>query len=324
MKTSLLILIIFVLSADARAQIYHPLVETGNVWNVEFQSFEVNGNIIFHYDNYRYSLGNDTMIGGHLYKTLISQRTYGYVTDGYPQYDYWYNLNDSPVTVGALREDSTKKIWLYDLGFLGGAFTGHDTLLYDFNVSIGDTLHWTQGQMIVTGIDSIQLLNGEWRRRIVLNHPYEGIKYWIEGIGATEVIHQPYWIYFEVLTQLTCFEQNGLILYKDPPYGIPLYVILNCESLATNVEGIGQPSYEVHITPNIVSENFRFLFQSAISKSLTLRLTDIFGRSIYEQQLHSGETYSINCSDFPNGILIAQLFSQKHQVWSGKMCVQHN
>jgi hypothetical protein len=315
----------FILSlTELHAQSYQPLVKEGNVWNVEWITFGGSLSITWHYDGYRYWISGDTMIEGRDYKKLYEQRVYEFVTNGYPQYDYWNNFNYPGLLVAGLREDTaTKQIWCYDLeNFLSIGSSVGDTLLYDFSVSTGDTLKWTPAKFLVTSIDSVQLLNGNWRRRIVLDGGLSSPHYWIEGIGATEVLSQPYFSYFETLSQLTCFQSYDSFLYEEPPYGIPSYLVVNCDSLLTSAAEISNSSVYATLLPTLITDYFHFSFELSQNYSGTFVLLDQFGRKVKVEIVHPGKIYNYQCTMLPKGIYFAQLFFESKSVWKKQVSIQ--
>lgn len=107
-------------------------------------------------------------------------------------------------------------------------------LMYDFNLQVSDTFVYSflpisenkfhQGYLKVFQVDSIEMLNGEFRKRIKLKtidpYPqtlcigYEVI--WIDGIG--EITNTPFYIYydcFESHCHLLCFSEDSTYIYGE-------------------------------------------------------------------------------------------------------------
>lgn len=93
----------------------------------------------------------------------------------------YHILELGPHPIGFIRNDSGR-IWLYD--------TPNETLLYDFTLSVGDTLYNIEGlsngvhtviskQKIVTNQDSL------WQLKIKVNGLQQDTITWLEGIGDT-------------------------------------------------------------------------------------------------------------------------------------------
>lgn len=139
--------------------------------------------------HHQYTQG-DTLIDGHRYHLLYQDTT----------------------LMGGIRADNNRRIWYYNMGYVPthndciATVYPTDTavLLYDFSLSVGDTIPWrfshcqdlhAFGQpsiLKVTGRDSIQLLNGVWRQALVVEiqsvasaaRRMTYVQYWVEGIGA--------------------------------------------------------------------------------------------------------------------------------------------
>lgn len=132
------------------------------------------------------------------------------------------SLNISTYLIALIRQDpETGKVY---------GIRWRDTverLLYDFNLSIGDTVRiWPAdgsdgGDLVVDEIDTVKM-GGVYRKRLLLYGIMgSGLhEYWIEGIGSTygllgsgrsgtyvTDIHYPY---------LQCYLEDDNIIYKDP------------------------------------------------------------------------------------------------------------
>lgn len=110
-------------------------------------------------------------------------------------------------------------------------------LFFDFNLVEGDTMYFHNPFLpdefskefhadyaIVSEVDSIALLNGEWRKRIHLtthsSTSYDGYDIWVAGIGS---LTDMFWLGYlsgildEGFSELVCFEnENSELLYEDP------------------------------------------------------------------------------------------------------------
>ncbi len=90
------------------------------------------------------------------------------------------------------------------------------TLLYDFDLNIGDTVHWKPQPNVVQAIDSIQLDNGTWRRTFVFDTNAFSPYYWIEGIGSNLGLFGAFanTQITDVSCQLQCFRYNNQVVYS--------------------------------------------------------------------------------------------------------------
>ena len=131
--------------------------------------------------------------------------------------------------VGYLRNDTpNKKVWLRLPNF------SKDTLFYDFDLTIGDTIQGTynfntnngSGDYVVYSIDSV-VYNGIQRKRYkVINNQALGdtIVYLIEGIGGSSSFLDPF---FNGYSSLECQTVNGQTVYPDSTTSCNLLTYLN-------------------------------------------------------------------------------------------------
>lgn len=147
-----------------------------------------------------------------------------------------------------IRQDSTKKVFIKE-------FDNEEYLLYDFDLNLNDTFQ-IEGicTLVVTGIDSITLNNGEVRKRLQLNikdYPDWGMQFWIEGIGSNYgMISHFGFCSFDYSDGFLCFYKDDELLFPEAP-----------------------PS--CFITPvNEVTDNKIKIFPNPVSHELTIESTD--------------------------------------------------
>ena len=187
----LLLICIILLPALIKAQQYVPFPDSNVSWS-EFYYGQAGPNL-----KYTYFIQGDTNINSQLYHKIYS--------------------NDSSSTffyIGGLRKYN-KKIYFIDKN------CSHDILLYDFNLTIGDSIKSScilcdttlSLYMKVVTIDSVLLPDMTYRKRI--NFDWGSIYSWIEGIGSIFGLLYPEnncstcicW------TELVCFKHNDTTLY---------------------------------------------------------------------------------------------------------------
>jgi hypothetical protein len=163
---------------------YQPIVDTTLAWHTL--------NIIYPLGmetdiNSVYTISSkDSMVGVHSYRAISG-----------PSFD----------AGNYIREDSTKKVYLYN---------GSDEfIIYDFAANPGDTIRERANDTsyyVVSNVDTINVNNQQRRRLSVISNIY-GSVVWIEGIGDSELglkshhTNQMGIYYFCGLTQ------NGRIIY---------------------------------------------------------------------------------------------------------------
>lgn len=172
------------------------LVVQGNQWNIAiYPTFSPNT------VSYSILIGEDTITNNLKYNKV-------------------YYSNDSLNTnwqfsKQLLRQDSTKKVFLKE-------YDNDEYLLYDFGLNLNDSfLIENTCTLVVTEIDTIELNNGDKRKRLKLEmsgNPNWGSQYWVEGIGSNYgMISHFGFCYFDYSDWFLCFYNNGELLYPESP-----------------------------------------------------------------------------------------------------------
>ncbi|NMD00741.1 MAG: hypothetical protein GYA62_13615 [Bacteroidales bacterium] len=156
MKTKLFILLAiccFFAVYHVKAQAYIPFVRDGKMWTEAWEgdSPSIHGVNI-------YTIAEDTLFNGKLYKKIYDQSQYYYVYDD---------------TIG-------KKIYVYDF------FYSKDSLWYDFSLQVGDTLELGCVYFVLVN-KSIEYFAGRSRNKLEFswNIGNPAILTWYEGIGSS-------------------------------------------------------------------------------------------------------------------------------------------
>ncbi len=192
------------------------LVKEGNQWNVYFPpTFDPNSSTSL------YTISGDTLINDISYhKMAIKNR----VTEELTFIDTY------------LREDSTKKVFVK-------RYDNADFLLYDFGLELDDVFTTDYCSLKVIAIDSVQLSNGQMRKR----YEFEGIDaayqttFWVEGIGSIHSVidHVTNFCFFDAPATLLCFYEDGELLYPESP---PACIINDVSEITVQ--------YELEVFPN--------------------------------------------------------------------------
>ena len=158
---------------------YIPYVEEGKVW----VSFEASGSIYK-----QVAIGEPTEINNTLYNKLyistLDARTNEITYTG---------------LYGYIREEN-KKVYTRELN------NQFETMIYDFDVQIGDSIQFQYGETVVDSIDT-QIFYGKERDVFFVTHKNAQIKdVWIEGIGSQE---------FPIMLSLTPnFGASGMMFHE--------------------------------------------------------------------------------------------------------------
>jgi hypothetical protein len=257
------LLLLCAITIKAQTNVYHEFPDSNAFWNIHYSAYcfqNGSGN-----EDYSIMLAGDTIVNGLTYHQLfipyvrsMSTGTCGYGPVGYS---------------GAIREDVLQKKVYYLL-----AGQSVEKLLYDFNLSIGDTVKGFLAEnvfgttLIVQGIDSI-LIGSNYRKRFSIENCY-GVKM-IEGIGSTYGLIQrvPGCITDQPDFSIECFTQNGTVLFGQ--------LSGNCELITDADEE--KTEAKLLVFPNPCNGTLKIEITSGECDNLSI--FDITGRTIHQQEV---------------------------------------
>lgn len=257
-------------------------LKQGLTWN------NTNGGSFTQYTNFTYRVNDDTAINSLNYKII---------KENYPDRDSNWN------TSFYAREENNKWYFRFPNNI------NEEKLLYDFNVNVGDTVsmyNFISKEYLyyaeVQSIDSIQLSNGEKRKRI---HFYLDHEVWVEGIGSiiTHLDKPCFYIYMVDIAFINlCAKQNDTILYSA-------YPDLNCYDTGAFTASLIsiEKDNNVNIYPNPAKNDIN-LSSSFMIKDI--EIYDIMGKRVYQTDV---KDYSkiINVSTFNKGLYIAKINTEQ-------------
>lgn len=265
------IITLLTLSLGIKGQNYVPFPKENANWNVYYVGTcheRAPDTILI-----RYTIHGDTIINNISYRKLCIE---GGDT-----------INPKIRSIGGLREENKK---IYYTGETILSATNEEYLLYDFTKQTGDTIkHNSQGSFysVILDIDSV-LIDEMYRKRYnVDNHWfYQNPDYIIEGIGSVKngllghisditTCGTHYWEHI-------CFKENGLVKYLNPAFDdcFPDNLLMGTNQTKTDTQ--------IKIYPNPVTNEIQI--ENNSDKNLSLKIIDINGRSIIEQQLNDIKT----------------------------------
>ena len=174
----LILATLLALSAYAEHE-YIPYVEEGKVW----VSFEASGSCYK-----QIGIGEPTEINNTLYNKLYISTL-----------DAKTNEITYTGLYGYIREEN-KKVYTRELN------NQFETMIYDFDVQIGDSIQFQYGETVVDSIDT-QIFYGKERDVFYVTHENAQIKdVWVEGIGSQE---------FPIMLSLTPnFGASGMMFHE--------------------------------------------------------------------------------------------------------------
>lgn len=296
------VLFLLLLPALLMGQAYQPFPDSGAVWHEHFVQPPL-------WDgHYQFGLSGDTLLGGKVYHKM---------------YHGTADLTDSLIVpaagnlVGALREDSLKRVFFYDMGLNTGlTVSGQVYQLYDFSAEPGDTVDFGEGYafdyMILESVDSVWITD-HYRKRFNF-----GGSSWIEGIGSNAGL------FFALLPvplcsctrELICYKMNDATLYLAPGYS-------SCYDLLTGIETPRNPSHSAVIMPNPVSSTAVLDLSDLADRFVTIEFYDMLGQKLREYAINGKDKIIIDRNDFKSGICFYRLIRSDGQCTvNGKFVVR--
>ncbi|HYV90701.1 MAG TPA: T9SS type A sorting domain-containing protein [Chitinophagales bacterium] len=336
MKKFLLAFLIFISVTEMKisfGQTYHSFPDTMASWSEAGGDCDDAYNPTWCWDDgWHFELVKDSIINSNNYTLLSYQQSYSYVA--FFNGNYWiylggnYPLEFPGDVVGGIREDSGKKIWFRALGnpFTVQGFPtsktfpqDSDILIYDFDIAVGDTLSWKEYDPIVYSIDSIQLLDLEWRRtyRFSSYYYYEA-DFWIEGLGSNLGLFGAYnGPPFEGGYQLLCFKKDSNLLYENLGYGA-----VSCDELYTDILEEGHQK-SISVFPNPVSDFITFYPSNFPCEKFTLTIYNSNGQQLNDyNNLHSSQLKIPVTQLGADGLYFYTLSVDNQKIFAGKFMVQ--
>jgi len=298
----LLFPVFILLSFFSTGQTYVGFPDSDALWHERFVWVSQNMD-----NHYQYGIVGDTTLHLKLYHKLYRQQNCLLDTS---------LTNQNSILIGAIREDSLKKVYFYSMGY---EFTQHDSiyLLYDFSKQPGDTIHFnTQGispfpYLILNSIDSIWAFD-RYRKRYHLNGDT-----WIEGIGSiTNLL-------YNITPIPLCGCNDQLMCYKNKNNTYYLAPALNdCYDFTTGIDGANNTGSAIKIYPNPISTSGTIDFTGISTPMTGLEIFNILGKKIREYPIPESKKVLIDRNEFSSGLYIYRLTAADHQCLNGKFLIE--
>lgn len=263
--TVLFSLLVFAIS-NAQSYSYVPLpLDSGNYWRESgSESFGGSNGSCF---NFQHKVERDTLINGKVYAII---RKVGLALS-WPSCSQ--TINPINERVGMLRNDTAAQAVYYLNPAIG---INQDTLLYDFDLQVGDTLqesYLTNGfDHIVVGLDTL-LIDGKLRERYLIDDLCQGSNdpvYLIEGIGSNGGL------LFE-LTCALCFS-NDLLCVSEPAKTIYPDSSFSCD-LVTSLSDLDKGKMDLIIHPNPTNGRLNLTTKESLSQ---IEIYNLQGQKVME------------------------------------------
>ena len=264
------------------AQQYVPLLDSTRTWNTSRQCAWGGQNDCITHRFFTYSLHGDSVIGNETYTKVRWQGSYyewsqgGAVCDNNTHY-----FND----FHSLVRESNKQVWRYDQN-------GPEELIYDFNLSVGDTLPDTY-MVTIGSIDSV-LIGSTYHKRFNL---VDGMAtYIVEGIGTDLGLFEPKEQVFECgWSQNATVCEDGLMIWPATNHGD------TCPAVITSIEQMGSAlENTLTVYPNPTQGTLNVSLPSISGNNGMLQVYQIDGRLLMQQSV-SAEQTTLDVSTLPSG-----------------------
>jgi hypothetical protein len=190
--------------------------------------------------------------------------------------------------------------------------------MYDFGASVNDTIQLFYTTTI-DSIDSVQLFNGQFRKRFWLNNEWSN-EIWIEGIGSSRGILSSQDYLLECLSNLNCYKHHETLLYSGD-YNTS--IIGNCDSFLLSVADANFVDLKFELTPNPATDFLAINFSSPNFFSAEIKMTSILGMNLLTKEIERGKSLQIPVSQFSfNQILVCQLWKDGQLLAVKKVLIQ--
>lgn len=287
---TLLILMVLSLSLSSFGQLGVHFADSNAIWKINYRWWPPSP---FGYNGYaENSISGDTTINNLLYKKIVKISYDVFCTN--------IALTD-PQYMGALREDTTNNKVMF-------IPSGHqtDTLLYDYNLQVGDTLPpgynvtILGNELFVWSIDTIET-NGIKRMRWNLEAEYYGqFASIIEGIGSTNGLLEEIYI-FETDAYLRCYYQNDSLVFLNNLF-VNECVMPTDTCLNVGIQEDNNPlNYSIIYSPNPVNKRLNVKFLDYNYEDYHLCFFNNLGEYIKSVKLKSSRQ-EINVENLSSGI----------------------
>lgn len=314
MKKYLLLLTFIILtfkSANSQTNVYHPFPDSSVMWTGTYWYVSQGSGYCTVHNDYNLYISGDTTIGNYSYHKLYSNR-HNYANCP-PPGDYHYGIYS-----GVLRQDiANKKIYSIQ--------NDADTLVYDFNLNLGDTLPVTSlndaiWNNYITSIDSV-LVGNQYRKRFwiscnTFNGNYNNYVALIEGVGSTFGVFAPIkpneiMLDFSDGYELWCMSLNNQDVWPDTQN-------TNCDLILTIENNI--TDNKIFISKNPFSSETT-LNSVYILKNAILTLSNSLGQEVKRIKNICGQTITLSRDNLSGGLYFFSLTQDNKTILTGKLII---
>jgi len=305
MKKFLLAFLFFISASEMKisfAQTYHAFPDSSAQWYEH--AIQCTEGTCFQEASVL-TLSADSVMDGKTYTLVGYNWIYfvSYITGiGFPLSGNYFSYELPGVILGGLRIDSAGKVWFRKLNDTSTFSIYYylpidsEILLYDFDLQVGDSLSWKPFNSKVEQIDSVQLTDGGWRKRIhfTSNGMYEP-EDWIEGVGSSYGLFGSYeYPPFEGGHFLNCFLQNDTLLWESLGF-----LQTDCDHFYTGTAEI-ESEISISVFPNPSSDFITFDLSNFPNEKFTLTIYNSNGQQVsHYSNLHSSQLSTVSFGKIP-------------------------
>lgn len=283
----ILLLICIEQKAFAQTNIYHPFPDSNAMWRVNQIDYSYPAPPYYALNYYQYTISGDSLIGNTNWKKLWISGVFYANVPGTMYYNGLSNL---------IRQDTLlKTIYIYH------GSGNNDTILYDFNIQLGDTIPetWfmrapTWYHYHVTNVDSI-LIGSDYRKRWEISDSVGFYQlFLVEGIGSLLGPVES-WELQEQIYYLACYKEDNILLFSDGSS-------FSCDSIDLTPEIFSLPSSEITLFPNPSNGTF-FIHQFTSRRSEYITIIDPLGRKVPSEITPlAGDLYKVQITSNISGL----------------------
>jgi hypothetical protein len=312
-KVYLLLFVCVLCFKNSEAQSYTPFMIQNSHW-VSLNAFcDMGQSYSTFFEDWT---EEDTLINGTIHTKLYERYRMG-ITDCGNIFSFWSSGGPyAPTLIGYLRQDTISKTV-----FLLKKDSVAESLLYDFGLSLGDTIYSPEINSygaIVRSVDSLIHGTNVYRKLnfSLCDSTTQSWYYsfsWIEGLGSSAGFLNPFNDSHFSWNELLCFTNNNEIIYTSwrGAQGCSI----------TQIGEVARSKFFLNISPNPSTTYFTLQLSSLPSTPTYFQLFDALGRQVKQEEIVS-ETTTIHRGSLPTGIYFWQLQQSNKIVERGKLVME--
>jgi hypothetical protein len=306
MKKWIIILTTFIAMTVVHGQtnVYHTFPDSA-IWRVDVSIYMPGNGGCQAYYYFQYYSSGDTLINSYNYKKIY--KSFVYLTSTGP------NSPCDPVPpwgysgyVGALRDDSISK-----KAFFVFQNESNDSLLYDYNLNVGDTIKGciSINDVIVTSVDSIIIGSHERKK-----WNYSSTGFIIQGIGTDAGLIDIINTGGGTFSSLICVKDSSSTIFTSGHYSEMgcnlIYEELNEINSVNNVNCYPNPFY----TETSLQTNKLF-------KNATLTIYNSYGQMVKQIDNLAGQTIIFQRDNLPSGLYFFRLTQDNKIIVTNELVI---